>query len=154
MQLLFAFLSDVKRSALNLFCNTIVIINIVFGFAFPVPVCYYFRVGNSANPKQKVIKMQETQTQTVTLTYEHPNAKDITAYAIFPEAWTPEDKIGIMDEAAFAHYVINEHDENDLHEWIMRLINNVLSDYNFDNAETVEEFNTLAEAALKDTRGN
>ena len=35
-QLLFAFLIDVKRSALNLFCNTIVIINIVFKLDFPV----------------------------------------------------------------------------------------------------------------------
>jgi hypothetical protein len=92
-------------------------------------------------------------TETVTLTYELAQGKEITAYTIFPEAWDTKES-SVPDEAVFAHYVINEHDENDLHEWIMRLINNVLSDYNFENAKTVEEFKALAEEALKDTRGN
>ena len=92
-------------------------------------------------------------TETVTLTYELAQGKEITAYTIFPEAWDAKES-SVPDEAVFAHYVINEHDENDLHEWIMRLINNVLSDYNFENAKTVEEFKALAEEALKDTRGN
>lgn len=93
-------------------------------------------------------------TETVTLTYELAIGKEITAYTICPEAWDEESSFMALPEAVFAHYVINEHDENDLHEWIMRLISNVLSDYNFENAETAEEFKALAEAALKDTRGN
>ena len=75
-------------------------------------------------------------------------------YTMFAEAWTPEDKSSLLDEAVFADYVINEHDENDLHEWIMRLIGNFLGEYNFQAAETVEEFKALALKALKDKRAN
>jgi len=75
-------------------------------------------------------------------------------YGFYPETWTAEDKYNVNDENVFADYVINTYDENTLDEWIMRLIGNVLSDYNFSDAETVEEFKALAEEALKDTRGN
>ena len=75
-------------------------------------------------------------------------------YNIMEEAWTPENKGEYLDEAVFADYVINEYDDNTLAEWIMRLINNLLSEYNFENAETVEEFKVKAEAALKDRRAN
>lgn len=73
-------------------------------------------------------------------------------YTIYVEPWTADENAN--NESVFADYVINKWDENTLDEWIMRLINNVLCDYNFENAETVEEFEALAEAALKDTRGN
>jgi hypothetical protein len=76
------------------------------------------------------------------------------AYNILEEAWTPENKYNIHDESVFTNYVINKWDENTLAEWIMRLINNLLSEYNFEDAETVEEFNAKAEAALKDRRAN
>ena len=75
-------------------------------------------------------------------------------YGFYAEPWTNENKYNIHDESAFADYVINNWDENTLDEWIMRLINNVLSDYNFQGAETVEEFKALAEEALKDRRAN
>ena len=78
----------------------------------------------------------------------------LVEYGIHAEAWTPENKDGIWDEAAFADYVTEEYDENDLHEWIMRLISNVLGEYDFEGAETVEEFKAKAEAALKDRRAN
>jgi hypothetical protein len=78
----------------------------------------------------------------------------IHEYGFYPETWTAEDKYNVNDENVFANYVINTYDENTLDEWIMRLIGNVLSDYNFSDAETVEEFKALAEEALKDTRGN
>jgi hypothetical protein len=74
-------------------------------------------------------------------------------YGFYAEPWTNENKY-MNDESVFADYVINNWDENTLDEWIMRLIGNVLSDYNFENAQTVEEFKALAEEALKDTRGN
>jgi hypothetical protein len=76
------------------------------------------------------------------------------AYNILEEACTPENKYNIHDESVFTNYVINKWDENTLAEWIMRLINNLLSEYNFEDAETVEEFNAKAEAALKDRRAN
>lgn len=75
-------------------------------------------------------------------------------YGFYAEPWTVDNKENVHDESVFADYVINKWDENTLDEWIMRLINNVLSDYNFQGAETVEEFKALAEEALKDTRGN
>jgi hypothetical protein len=76
------------------------------------------------------------------------------AYNILEEAWTPENKGECLDEAVFANYVINKWDENTLAEWIMRLISNVLGEYDFEGAETVEEFEAKAEAALKDRRAN
>ena len=75
-------------------------------------------------------------------------------YGFYAEPWTVDNKDMVQDESVFADFVINEFGWDALDEWIMRLINNVLSEYNFEGAETVEEFKDLAEAALKDTRAN
>jgi len=59
-QLLFAFLIDVKRSGLNLFCNTIVIINFVFDWFFLFPPVTIVSIGiltKDTNMKKKTVKL-------------------------------------------------------------------------------------------------